>query len=602
MKNAISRIALLAAAFAVFRLDAAYLVKVTNGDLAAAETYSASQLPGESDEVEIDGTWGGTYTLSRDMSIGSMRLDAGNVTFDFREGNHILTLTAPISPHGSDTLFRYTEFPANKNWTKLCGGIWECRGENFDIVNLGFGGPYTFILTNGCHLSNVDRSYLFRRISNSRIYICDESKITAKELDYGNGFIGTNDIIEVSGGSDITLTGDFAGQSSSEACCSNWLVVRDENTKLSAKFLYLGKNGYGGFGVKVFDNARLDVNYPTFSAGAENCAIEIIDGAQLHSYCFDWYGSRCYTLVSNATLNIQWGRFSLGGKDNQGNIGHHNRLTIAGSSAQLLNPEGTSDFMGANSHDNVFELTAGAKFALNRSMKLATSTNNIIRLSGEDTELSMAGHEASSSRYLFEFGWTNAVGNTLEVLDGAELSANGLWVYGKSSEIIVSNATLSVGGYYVSGDYGIWLGRGENASGCSLTVKGTVPKIKAIVPDPDVELFHRMIIAADSVLRYEIPKEGYAPGHIPVELYGLYPVNSNCRLEVECSEWAAVKGLPASELTLFRGKDVTDLEKLASRACETLPGNVKLFIRSGGDGHDIVLRRRGSRENTIILR
>lgn len=201
------------AALVAHELGAAvYSVVAENGDLAAPGTWKDSLLPGETNEVTIT-KWNSTYTLSKDMTFGSLYVNAGNVMFDFREGDPTLTLTTPIKPWGVETLFRYPERTSGSLWVKLCGGTWDCSGKRFDIVNLGFAGYYTFILTNGCHLSNVDRSYLFRRISNARIYVTDKSKITANKLDYGDGLVGTNDIIEVSGGSEISIDGSFVGQS-----------------------------------------------------------------------------------------------------------------------------------------------------------------------------------------------------------------------------------------------------------------------------------------------------------------------------------------------------------------------------------------------------
>jgi hypothetical protein len=569
---------------------------VQRGDLASAATWIDSELPAATDEVFIKGPWDSVFTLSEDMSVGSIQLDTGNLTFDFREGNHTLTLTTPISPHGSETLFRYTQFDKNKNWTKLLGGIWECGNKNFDIVNLGFGGPYSFYLDNGCQLLNVKNSFLFRRISNSRVYVAGGSVITGNELNFGGDHVGTNDIISVSGGSKVNLIKNFVGQSSSEDFCSNLLEVKDEGSKLSCDFLYLGHNGYGGFGVRVDNKGEVNANYPVFCTNAKNCFIEVLDGAVFKTGCFDWYGSGCYTFVSDATLNVQWARFSLGGS-NSGVIGSGNRLTLMGENAVFLNPMWGSDFLGSVSHDNVFELLDGVKVSPGKSMRLATSTNNIVRLSGAGTKFSLAGHNASDPRYLFEFGWTNAVGNTLEILNGARFEANGVWTYGERSKIVVSNATIAVGGYTVNneGDYGFWLGKGAKAAGCSLVLKGMTPKLEFIAPNPDAELIHRMILTSGSVIRYEIPEQGYAPGYIPAELYGIHAPNG--RLEIECSQWAAVNGLPPTELVLLRGAKNDELETFVA-TIESLPENVKCFVR----GNDIVLRRRGSRLTSIIVR
>jgi hypothetical protein len=372
--------------------------------------------------------------------------------------------------------------------------------------------------------------------------------------------------------------------------------VKDENTKFSCQTLSIGPQGKGGFGMKVLDGAVATISDASvFYAGAENCLIEVRDGAAFNVGCFDWYGSRCHTLVSNATLKIAYPRFYLGG-DNNGVIGHHNRLTLAGSETEFTNPMWHTDIFGATSHDNVFEVTAGAKVSPGRSIRIATSTNNVMRISGSGTEFSMAGLEASSSKYRLEFGWTNAVGNVLEILDGAKLSVNGLRTYGKETQVVVSNGTLSVGGDSDSGEYyGIWLGKGANASGCSLVLKGTTPRIEAIAPYSEDAKVHPAILVGGTVLRYEIPVEGYAPGYIPVELYGLYPASA--RLEIECADWAAVKGLPPTELILFRGQSNVGVENFVA-ALEGLPENVRCFVR----GNDIVLRRRESRKLHIIIR
>lgn len=585
-------------------MAAEYTPAGLSGDLYADSTWTGGQKPGSTDPVKMS-VWGGVYTLSQDMTIGSMRLSNGNVTFDFTEGNHTLTLTTPIDPYGNmPTLFRYTEYTSVADWTKLRGGVWECGNQEFDIVNLGFGGPYTFIMTNGCHLANVKRSFLFRRISNSRIYVTDESKITAGELNFGGGNLGTNDVIEVSGGSTVTLSGNFVGQSSSEAHCSNLLVVRGAGSSLTcaggsvAQYLYLGASGYGGFGVRVADHATVTADYPTFCANAENCFVEVLDGATFEPGCYDWYGSRCHTLVSNATLNVRWGRFYLGGKSGD-TVGHHNRLTLAGSATTFGNPMWGSDFIGPYSHDNVFEMVDGVSLSPGKSIKLATSTNNVIRMSGTGTQLALAGLSKSSSRYLFELGGTNAVNNTLEISDGATLKANGLWTYGADTKIVVSNGTLMVGGYTSVTDYNLWLGR-SSGTGNALILKGTSPKVDLIVPNPDATV-ERLIMTGDSVLRYEIPQDGYAEGFVPVTLQGLYPANTaKAKLEISCSEWAAVKGMPRTELVLFRGREALtgDVKTWIAGQDLALPENVSCFVR----GTDIVLRRRGNQGLMMLVR
>ena len=602
-------VSLLAGFVAVFNCTADEIVpKSSTGDLAADGTWTGDSAPGTTDPVKINSN-DSTYTLSENMTIGSMWQEAQNVTFDFRDGNHTLTLTTPLSPWGKATLFRYPEIRSGATWTMLRGGKWECCHNSvsnaFDIVNLGFDGVYTFIMTNGCTITGFSSSYLFRRIANSKIVIADNSTFTGESIDFCDSFSESGNILEISSGSKVR--GKYFYLTPGSRDTASLVTVKGAGSSLeTSSWTYLGKDGYGGVTVRVSDQATFKPSSLVFNPNTHGSSVEVLSGATLEAGTYDWYGSNCWTFVSNATMNVRWARFSLGGANSSGVFGHHNKLTLAGPNTSFSNGAWDSDILGssAKSHDNTFEILSGAQVSLTRAITIAQSTNGILRVGGSGSKFSIAGLQSSSSRYLLTFGSTNAFCNAIEVLDGGTLAANGLWVYGKNNSIVVSNATLSVGGYTRgAGDYGLWLGCGENASGNTLTLKGHSPKVELIRPNDQAHL-EPLILQSGSVLRYEVPAEGYPEGHVVVSAGNLYAANYSMaggRVEISCAEWGAVKSSKPAEAILFRAVDEMQASTQSWFASHDfgLPEGVTCFIRNG---RDIVLRRRAAGGIRIIIR
>jgi len=602
-------ISLLAGLVAVFNCTADELVpKSSTGDLATDSTWTGDSAPGTTDPVKIK-SGDSTYTLSKDMTIGSMRLDARDVTFDFRDGNHTLTLTTPLSPWGVTTLFRYPEIASGATWTMLRGGKWECChnsvSNGFDIVNLGFDGTYTFIVTNGCTITGFSRSYLFRRIANSKIVIADNSTFSGESIDFCDNFAKSGNILEISSGSKV-LGKYFYFRPASRNTASLVTIEGAGSALETSSWTYLGRDGYGGVTVRVSDQATFKPDNLIFNPNTHGSLVEVLPGATLDAGTYDWHGSNCWTFVSNATMNVRWKRFSLGGAKD-GVFGHHNKLTLAGPNTSFSNAAWDTDILGGSalSHDNTFEILSGAQVSLTREITIAKTTNGILRVGGTGSKFSLAGLQSSSSRYKLTFGSTNAFCNTIEVLDGGTLAANGLWVYGKNNSIVVSNATLSVGGYTVGteGDYGLWLGRGEKASGNTLTLKGHSPKVELIRPN-DQAYLQPLILQSGSVLRYEVPAEGYPEGHVVVSAGNLFAANYSMaggHVEISCPEWGAVKSRKPVEVILFRAVEEmqASTQNWFANHDFGLPEGVTCFIRNG---RDIVLRRRAAGGTMISLK
>ena len=592
----------MAGLIAVFSCTADEIIpKSATGDLATNSTWTDDTPPGPTDPVKIKSN-DSTYTLSQDMTIGSMRLDARDVTFDFRDGNHTLTLTTPVSPYGVATLFRYPEIRSGSTWTMLRGGTWECCYNSvsnaFDIVNLGFDGTYTFIMTNSCTITGFSRSYLFRRIANSKIAIADNSTFSGESINFCADFSKSGNELEISSGSKVK--GKYFYFRPASRNTASLVTVKGAGSSLeTSSWTYLGRDTYGGVTVRVSDQATFKPSNLIFNPNTHGSSVEVLSGATLEAGTYDWYGSNCWTFVSNATMKVLWARFSLGGANSSGVFGHHNKLTLAGPDTSFSNAAWGTDILGGNAkaHDNTFEILSGAQVSLTRSIDIAKTTNGILRVGGSGSKFSLAGLQSSSSRYLLTFGSTNAFGNAIEVLDGGTLAANGLWVYGKNNSIVVSNATLCVGGYTLGseGDYGLWLGRGSDASGNALILKGHSPKVELIRPN-DQAYIQPIILQSGSVLRYEVPPEGYPEGHVVVNAGNLFAANYSMaggHIEISCPEWGAVKSRKPAETVLFRAVDEIQASTQNWFASHDfgLPEGVTCFIRNG---HDIVLRRRAA--------
>jgi hypothetical protein len=226
------------------------------------------------------------------------------------------------------------------------------------------------------------------------------------------------------------------------------------------------------------------------------------------------------------------------------------------------------------------------------------SPGNLVRiLGGSRLDFSSENYASGRLNIGSSGGWEETRDNRIEVADGGILKTDSLFIGGFDNTLVVSNGTLVAGNSETSA---LWLGYSYNgtSSNVTLVVAGTNTVIRC--EDPATEDGVGILsMQYKSVLRYEIPKAGYARDHVPVVAKAA-TIESNCKLEVDCEEWAANGGITGNKLVLFRSpssKGISNLEKLVAACVDTLPPGVTLSIVNG----DLVLRRPG-RGYRVLLR
>ena len=595
-----------------------------NGDLASATDWGDTPFPTESTHVKINQN--GTYTLSADLSIGSVYAAENNVVFNFTNGNHTLTLNTMSSVWGGAySLFQYAK-EASKPSVTFKGGVWKSASDNnkFWFVALGntkAGYTHTVTITNGCIITNVGNFHIASRLSDTRNYITGGSRLYGKTMTLWE-VSGTNNLLEITSGAGVTLSDSYYGDEVYDTASKTWGYALNDRVDIhdTGSFMKVTNSTFvgrysSGLGMRVRNGGLLETGdlligrclTPSAKVGiavSSNNWVEVLDGGKVVTRSVQFYGPNNRLLVSNASLivtntpNTSTARstmFTMGaGSTNC----HHNTVIVSGADTVFgLRQYEDCDVMGRYGHHNTFILENGAKWEPKKTCTLFWSSNNLFRITGAGTVFDAATTAMDGTYCQLNFGpaerkgdiWsTNTCNNVVEILDGAELRANRFFVHGWNNKIVVSNATITASSREGSGStgYSVWLGR-QTGSNCTLVVQGTTPKVHALYSD-----FPRSVILQNaSCIRYEIPREGYAAGYAPIELECINPASVNSRFEIECSEWAEHGPRNSRELVLFRGNRALG----NMYGCSTwfaglnlnLPANVTCFIRD----KELILKR-----------
>ena len=201
------------------------------------------------------------------------------------------------------------------------------------------------------------------------------------------------------------------------------------------------------------------------------------------------------------------------------------------------------------------------------------------------------GDNATDSSAVATF---NSVSNRLEVLDGATLNAKRMIVMGVANTLCVSNATVNVDrnedatglriGYNQPSGY-------SDSTNCVLVMQGVTPKIEIQSADSGNGACW---IANGSTLRFEIPREGYAEGYVPLTTNSKFLMDTGSKLEIDCTEFAAKTG-GKLHLIHAEGSIVNEAQAILNACASTLPEGCTLIV----EDKDVWLQA-PSRAATII--
>ena len=210
---------------------------------------------------------------------------------------------------------------------------------------------------------------------------------------------------------------------------------------------------------------------------------------------------------------------------------------------------------------------------------MARTHHSVFRVAGDGTSIGSTGahfYFGDNTTDESAVGTFNSVSNRLEVLDGATFNARRLPVMGIANTVCISNATVNLGGDNVGLRVGYNVQSGySNSTNCVLVLQGTTPKVEinSVAADNDACWF-----ANGSTLRFEVPKDGYADGYVPLTTNSKFLMEDDAsKLEIDCAEFVAKTGGKLHLIHAEGGINAASKTRLA--ACvSTLPERCTLIV------------------------
>ncbi len=591
-----------------------------------------------------------TYTLSSDFTVTksdgvtrqTVRLPAGNVTFDFSDGNHKLG-TGTLRIYGGNN-----KGPYSLNFT---GGTWD------------LGGVGSFQLGGWSNLCYDDVTYTFddtivTNLSNSTAFL------------YG---FGTNMHYVVKGGS------RFYGTSNYIIFCPATTAADDSNRGLLSRLIEFteGSKFFAGTAV-VFDNRNNNVDRlqnctirfagdgtvatGTEANGAGNCdfyvgyrapgyRLEVIDGAKfdfrfLHlggyynsnngSFIGDYGYSNSVYVANGGEIKTKY-TLDIG----NGPGATHNSFVIDGGTLT------TSDIeVGPRSSFNSFAVTNGTVTASKLKIGYGVGANsNLVCFSGAATELSLSAtthtlfSQGTGNTLVFDNGFhfgtpttdwqfslyqqsgasEASTGNVVMVEGGACITGRYFRV---TSSNLATNNLLHVGGGAVLDLFGLsfFYGSGNTlcisngtvrfADGygfhCACTgnvcrLSGAAPKVRFVGDETSTGV---ATFRSGAELQYDLTGLSAAYAE-PAILVRWFQMHDNTHLTFRGVEEVSERLSAPADFVLARATDDNHLissdnaiATVVAEANANLPGRAKLLFAN--DGHDLVLRIRPPAKGLLI--
>ena len=546
------------------------------GDLASTETSDwGGIVPGASDNAIINQA--GTYTLSDDVTFNYFRVKSNGSTFNFSD--HKLTAQLLVeNVENAYNVFSGGRIDANSAYVR---SAYNANGM-------------TTVFKDGCIVTNVANFFATScngatSCSYSKTEIAGGAKFYVgcfKIYDGGGNTIYAHDnTLEIYDGGQLYVTNriysdvnepdsppSYGGQSL--IVRGSGSLLRDDSTSQATLGHKCGSNKF-----RFADNATayfrtgVQLGKGMNSILVENCATCNLVRVNFQS-------SDNVVSVSNAVLNcsrVQSGNpLFVYSADASNNL-----FRVYGSDTSLTLGVNTGDFFGnSNSGYNTVSFEGGATwYGGSRTCMMARTHNSVFRITGEGSSVGSTGahfyvgDNTTDSSAVATF---NSVSNRLEVLDGATLNAKRMIVMGVANTLCVSNATVNVDrnedttglriGYNQPSGY-------SDSTNCVLVMQGVTPKIEIQSADSGNGACW---FANGSTLRFEIPREGYADGYVPLTTNSKFLMDSGSKLEIDCAQFVAHTG-GKLHLIHAEGGIVNEAQAILN-ACATLPEGCEIIV------------------------
>ena len=568
----------------------------SGGDLSSTSTSDwGGTPPGDADKAIVDKS--GEYTLSSDVTFG--RFDAlAEACFGF--AGRKMTLTGSSQP-GSVGL------KAGKADGKIVfdGGVLDFSSTAHCHPLYNANDAVT-VFTNGCIVTNVANFYAMLSAQRSKVEIVGRTKVYANELRVLNDS-GSDDVLEIRDGGQMHVFNRIYSEAGGTqgAYGGNVLCVRDSGSQLKFSGGYdlqlgfqrncntihavdggaISFSGNGGLllGGGAWHEARTNnalvversatASFPKIISNSDHNRIFVGDGATLTMAKLRLSSSMNEIIVSNATFNCTAPRNSTDASKEGFNLA--TSATCTGNVFRLIGPSASLGTLPwplywFNSASHItFSIEDGAKWGdadTHFDALFSKEQHCTFRVTGAGTVFGDA--DGKSNRFYVcnkNAAVTEAcASNVVEVSDGASFYASGVNVAGVDNALVVSNATVET--KYL--DPGWKSDDSSVATNCMVRLCGTSPKIC-------IKGGSHCRFKNNSVLRFDVPKTGFAENHVPLELSCALEFDESCRIEVDCAEFVAVTG---GKVHLVHAASISD--EVKSRLLNTcaLPAKCTLEV------------------------
>ena len=510
-------------------------LNASGGDLADANQWGGT-LPLESDDKAIVDK-SGEYTLSKDVVFNIFYVATGGCIFNLADKK----ITLNYSGSGNALYCN----PEGGNPIVFKGGILHFAGESGYCVPCNgrtTSGTAEVVFTNGCVVTGVNRFYATKGSNNATVRISDGSKIYTMRLDVQNGN-GTGNLLEICDGGQVHISNLLYSEASAGGTTGqyggNVLRVKGENSILN----YEG-TGDARFGFQkccsklhVADKGSAKFNGPlVLGAGGNaitNHSLVVERGGTLTASTLKLNSSCCEVIVSNATLINSTALYLASSASCSGNV-----FRAMGPDTSLtLSPP--ANWFSSGQH-NMISFEGGVKYSRAIETIFTNAQHCVFRVSGVGTVFGTGDNVKDFYIGSKQYQLTEScASNAVEVLDGAVFNAIRFPVMGIGNALVVSNATVNVAASKPDDSVGLRIGyKTTNAIepiDCMLRLCGSTPKLNISSQNGGCQ------ILSNSILRFEIPKSGYAANHVPISTTR-FIFEGDSRLEIDCEDFARCGG------------------------------------------------------------
>lgn len=583
------------------------------GDLASAKDWGGTR-PAATESVNLINA--GTYALSEDVTFSQLLIPTAGSTLSFGAKTFTITSTGNFGFH----------FTA-PGLTVVDGGTFDLSGKaNFHGAYNNYKGQIHTVLTNGCVVTNVNCFYAARYSEGNTTKVTGGSKVYTEEIRLTNDNSYDN-TFEVSGGAEIHLTNRFyfdVNATTKGVHGGNRFIVRDPGSLYEQTNGYMMQLGYqqhddifwvtdgaratsANGGVNVGGSApttnsllRVDngatASFKEIDVVGRYGHVQVCDGGSLTLKTLSFKGSDNDLIVSNATFACNPTKASevscLGSSATVSN--NVIRAIGADTAFTLYTSAGVHDLYGAG-HHNTVSIEDGAAWPVSVNVMMTNTHHSVLRVTGENSRFGKAAGDGN-----FYFGChkdflsnrQDSVSNRVCVSDGAAFNVSRFVMAGIGNRLVVSNATVTLTADSVGFRSGYENGvKVHDDNG--LILQGATPKVRSLSSTSQNAFWFQN----NSLLRFEIPEEGYADGFVPIELgCSFYLDETNTRVEIECAKFVEKTG---GKLHLIHaGSNISAAIVNFLKNNVVLPEGARLII----DGKDVYLKSPKRTGLSVIIR